>query len=155
MCYSDSSSAWAEALTHPPRTESVGQTGTCVVLSHQDLGLLDTAIQDSTTSISHHYLLPLRNAHEVLLLLPDPREDTLPTFMILLHPSPQGLPSPCRQTSLPALTNDHHPKDEWTKAPASVLFAPCPWVLELCSCHDSDIVLGAGELGEEEGHPCY
>lgn len=61
------------------RRQSVGQTGTCVVLSHQDLGLLDTAIQDSTISISHHYLPPLINAHEVLLLSPDPREDTLPT----------------------------------------------------------------------------
>lgn len=72
-------SAWAEALTHPPRTWSVGQRGTCAVLSHQDLGLLDTAIQYSTTTISHHYLPPLPNAYNILLISPDPREDTLLT----------------------------------------------------------------------------
>lgn len=50
------SSAWAEAPIHHPRTWSVGQKGTCVVLSHQDLELLDIAIQYNSTTISHHYL---------------------------------------------------------------------------------------------------
>lgn len=102
---------------------SVDQKGICVVLSHQDSGLLDTAIQYSTTTIGHHYLpIPLKYLKCTALItrfkVRHP-PDCLPSTSI-----PQDFPHHADIPSLPDLTHDHHLMDKQIKTPASIRFVP-------------------------------